>query len=182
MAEAETVRVIKRDQSAEDFDPLKLAGAMYRATTGAAGEFRDALNLAVAIQTYLCQERCRCVSSAAVFEMAVMVLRQVGLEEAAVMMERRHAWRKVRRARLRIRHEGGQITAWEKTWLSRLTERGWRVSVRTGRIIAGQIEWELLSQDVSLIPRETALTMLNARVAALGLADAVPVRQPAAQY
>lgn len=173
---AATIQVLKRDGGAELFAREKLAGAMCRVMRGRGGTLQDATDLAEAIELQLGRRSPR-VSSAAIFEMVVKVFRRVRLFAAAKAIEHHRAWRRSRRAKMRILHEEGTVTAWDKAWLAKLAESGWGVSATVARIIAGQIESEMLAADTLVITRAGALDILNARVAALGLADAVPVQQ-----
>jgi hypothetical protein len=171
------VRVVKRDGSAEPFSRRKLAAAMWRVMAGTRGQFRDAVELARAVEIYLTRQRCLCVSSAAVLEMAVKVLRRVGLGAAADALEFHHSWRKIRRRRLRVHHDGGRVTGWDKSWLAKFVCRSWDVLPATGRIVAALMESDLLGEPRQHIGRQDVIARMNECVAALGLADAVPVRQ-----
>jgi hypothetical protein len=171
------VRVLKRDGSAEDFSRRKLAASMWRAMKGTCGEFRDAAELARAVEIYLVRRRCLCTSSAAVLEMTMKVLRRVGLLAAADAMDRHHTWREIRRKRLRIEHDAGRLTRWDKSWLAKFICRSWDVLPATGRIVAGMLEEELLAEPRRQFSRQDVIARMNECVASLGLADAVPVRQ-----
>jgi hypothetical protein len=197
------IRVLKRDGNVEDFDPQKLSVAMSKAMLavrrGGLGEARD---LSIAIGIYLARSSCRCISSAAIFEMALKVLYRVRMGGAAVAMESHHSWRADARKRLRLCHESGRASAWNKSWLRELARRMWNISPATAAILASEVEGELLSENDAdatgsrsvgrasprrqpahptkrprLVPREKVVAMLNERVAQFGLADAVPVRQ-----
>lgn len=174
MIGSRTIRVLKRDGSVEEFSPYKLAAAIWRALSGRGGQYRDAADLALAIGVYLDRGQWACISSAAVFEMTVKVLRRVHFDEAAAALESCRASRAARRRRLRIDH-GGQVTYWEKGWLVRLGSQSWQLSPQTARIIAGHVESSLLSQPGRVIPRADATDLFNQCVAEYGLADAVPV-------
>ena len=93
-------------------------------------------------------------------------------------MELHKALRAVRRPLLKLRYEDGSLVQWEKAWLTDLAERMWNLSPRTARILAGEVEMQILPQDPTILTREDILDVLNERVAQLGLADAVPVRMP----
>jgi hypothetical protein len=173
------VRVLKRDGTEEAFDPHKLAGAMFRAMRETEGRFYDAYQLAQALGMYLRRSRRRRISSAAIFEMAVKVLRRCRLGAAGEAMEAHRTERQVRRSRLHVCHDGDKLTLWDKNWLSQLAQRSWFLSPATGRILAAEIERSLLAARVTLVARQEVVDMLNGRVAEYGLADAVPVRLPA---
>lgn len=159
----------------------KLAGTMFRAMRGASGGYYEACQLALAIEVYLDHSRSRRITSAALLEMAVKVLRQSGFPAAGNMVEAHHARRRARRRQLRIRHDDGKVTLWDKSWLGQLAERSWFLSRATGRMLAGEIESQLLAGEVGVMSRGDILGMLNELVAQYGLADAVPLRLPARQ-
>ena len=177
MSGSRKVRVLKRDGTVEQFDRRKLAAAMWRAMKGAGGEFRDAADLSRAVEIYLLKQGCQCVSSAAVLEMAGKVLWRVRLSAAAEAMEFHRSWRSIRRKAIRIRHEGGRQTAWDKGWLAKFVCRSWDVLPATGRIVASMVENDLLVHEDGHFRREELVRRMNECVAALGLADTVPVRQ-----
>lgn len=170
-----TIHVQKRDGRAERFDAQKLAGAIWRGMRGAQRSYRNARDLAAAIEIYLVRTHVRCISSAALFEMSVKVLRRVGLGATADAAEAHHARRRKLRRRLRVRHDGGEVTLWDKSWLVALACCGWNVSQATARILAGHIEDELLTDAPRALARREVLDLLNVRVAQWGLAEAVPV-------
>lgn len=173
------IRVSKRDGSEEAFDCRKLTRAMWRAMGRTSGRFREARQLALAIRIHL--ERCGKLSvpSVAVHGMAVGVLRQAGLADAAWALETHSRLRELRRSRLRICHDGEKVTLWDKSWLSQVAQRSWFLSVRMGRLLAGEIESELLAAAPAIVSRRRVMALLNERVAGYGLADAVPLPQPA---
>ncbi len=170
-----TIRVLKRDGQAEEFDGLKLAAAIWRAMGGGQDFYPQALYFSDAIRFYVSRGRQGCVSSAAIFEMCVKLLQYVGQPLAARRMQEHRSWRMARRRELRIRHERGKLTLWEKGWLAEFARRSWRLSTRTARILAGQIEADLLQGSAREIPRQEIINRLNEITAAYGLADAVPV-------
>lgn len=177
MSGSRMVRVLKRDGSAEDFRSRKLALSIWRALSRSGREYTDAADLAAAIEMYLTHRQCQCISSAAVFEMTVKVLRRVLFFSAADAMEAHSRARSAGRKGLRLRHAMGQESAWDKSWLAKLACRSWELTPTTGRIIAGLVEAELLAIGPKRVDRGEVLDRMNACVAALGLADAVPVRQ-----
>jgi hypothetical protein len=171
------VRVLKRDGTVEEFSRAKLAAAMWRAMQAAGGRYRDAMELSRAVQIYLVRRRCPCISSAAILEMTVKVLRRVGLVRSADALELHHAWRSSRRKGLRLHHDGGRVTGWDKSWLSKFVCRSWDLLPATGKIIAAILEDELLREPRRCVTRQEVVERMNVCVAALGLAGAVPVRQ-----
>lgn len=172
------VQVRKRDGSREPFSAGKLAGSVLRALPDARAWVCDVQRLAEAVGIYLRRCRRRRISSAALFEMMVQVLRQSGLAGAAGAMSAHRVARRRRRRRLRVRHAGGQVTRWEKGWVGQLAQRVWLLSPAAARIVAGQVEEALTAGQGELVDRDDVLGLLNECVAAYGLADAMPVRQP----
>lgn len=172
-----TIRVIKRDGDAEPFDRRKLAAAMHAAMREAGrGRFRDAEQLALAIEIYLNRVGRTEIPSRAIFEMSVRVLRRVRLFAPASAMEANRLCRARRRARLRVVHGCGKVTLWEKAWLAELACRSWGLGRQTGRIIAGEVERVLLGGQRAEVRRDEIQARINEAVAACGLAEAVPVR------
>jgi hypothetical protein len=167
--------VMKRDGSLERFDKSKLAAALWKSMRGTTGRFVDARELALAIELYIQRLRWPLVRSAALFEMALKVLRRVRLARAARSMERHRTARAQRRGDLQVDHGDGKVTLWDKTWLCEFTTRSWMLQPITGRIVAGLIEKEFLAGSVNLISRREIIDRVNTLVSELGLADAVPV-------
>lgn len=168
------IRVIKRDGSEEPFDAPKLGAAVWRAM-GRAGGHVQASQLATVVQFYLARRSPDSVSSAAVFEMANKALRCVHLDDAADAMERYWRQRLIRRRVMRVVHDNGSVTLWDKRWVIELGRRLWRLSPVTARILAGKVERQLLGRRQSLLTRQEVLDALNTHVCQWGLADAVPV-------
>ena len=176
-----TIRVLKRDGSTETFDVRKLAAAMWRAMQRHGGRYKDAYDLAVAIDIYLKRRAFKCVSSAAIFEMSMKVLCRVDMSDAAGSFEVHRRRRDEQRRMLCVRPDRGAVTYWDKSWLRELVCWCWNLSPTTGRIIAGELESELLDGGPRLLERAEIVQLLNERVVAFGLADAVPVNSsPAA--
>jgi hypothetical protein len=107
--------------------------------------------------------------------MCVKLLQYVGQPLAARRLQEHRSWRLGRRREFRIRHERGKLTVWEKSWLAEFAQRCWRLSARTSRILAGQVEEDLLRTPAREVPRQEIIDRLNEITAAYGLADAVPV-------
>lgn len=169
-----TIRVLKRDGSVEEFNQLKLAGAIWRALAPR-GQYREAVDLSAAIGLYLERALWTSVSSAAVFEMTIRVLRRVGMDDAAKSMETFRFSRGRRRRLIKVAHLSGQVTFWQKDWLSRLGAKYWSIARSTARIIAGQVERELLAGPGGTVTRVELVERFNTLVSEYGLADAVPV-------
>jgi hypothetical protein len=172
-----TIRIAKRDGTEEDFDHGKLAGCLWRVMEGTAADPWHAFQLAEAVGLYLRRKGTLRLTSAAVFEMVLSVLRRVGLDESADLLEAFQTARAELRRGMRLAHEEGQVTLWEKGWLAAMAERSWNLSRNTARIIAGSVELELMSGNEQHVSRRQVLDRLNAHVAEFGLADAVPVAQ-----
>jgi hypothetical protein len=170
-----TIRVLKRDGQAEEFDGLKLAAAIWRAMGGGKDAYPQAAYFSEAVRSYLSRCRQGCVSSAAIFEMCVKLLQYVGQPLAARRLQEHRSWRLARRREFRVRHEPGKLTLWEKSWLAEFAQRCWCLSARTSRILAGQVEEDLLRTPAREVPRQEIIDRLNEITAAYGLADAVPV-------
>ncbi len=173
------IQVCKSDSTKEAFDVRKLAGSMFSAMQGTRGRYYDATQLAIAIGIYLRRTSWLTVTSDALAELSVKVLDCCRLTEASSAMADYRQNRAIRRSRLQVLHEGGRVTMWDKAWLSSWVQRSWLVSRNTSRILAGQVERELLESGATAVSRLDVLDMLNRRVAEYGLVDAVPVRQPA---
>jgi transcriptional regulator NrdR family protein len=177
MSEGKEVHIQKRDGQWEAFDQRKLAAAMWRAMPIASGRYIDVCDLAAAIEIYLARKDRQGITSRAVFEMTLKVLRRAGFCEAAEAMEEFALTRGMRRRGLAVVHEDGRRTCWNKTWLVEKVRTSWNLSRPVSRIIAGQVEQEVLRCARQQVQRGDLLVLLNRRVAQFGLADAVPVRQ-----
>jgi len=171
---------MKRDGSTEPFDESKLTGAIWGAMARAGGEYQDARELARAVQCYLHRAGWPCVASVAIFDMTVKILRRVRFTGAARAMVRFHQRRRSGRKLLRVAHDGGQITAWDKAWAAKLACHSWQLQPRTGRIVASLVEKDLLRQPGQIVERGEVIEQINECVAAHGLADAVLMRPPVA--
>jgi len=171
-----TIRIEKRDGQLEPFSSGKLTLCLCRVLQEESRGYADARHLCDAIRIYLLRSGRMRVCSAAVFEMALQVLRRIRRPDAADRLEAHHRWRQRRRAALRIRHDTGEVTLWDKTWLAELAGRYWGLMRPTARILANAVEAEMLKAGGAMLSRQHVLERLNARVAEYGLADAVPVQ------
>lgn len=169
------VLVLKRDGGKEPFDALKLSASLLRVIQPVGGTLRQANDLAGAIELYLTRSNMDGISSTALFEMALKVLRRVGFAKSAQTLEGHHFWRAMQRVQCSVRHDTGQATLFDKGWLASFASRSWYVSQSVARIVAGQLENELLEMVPIELSRGDLVEMLNNRMAAFGLADAVPV-------
>ena len=170
-----TIRVAKRDGTFEPFDRDKLASAMYKVMRGSPHAFSESREVALAIDIYLHRRGWPAVSSAAVFEMVLKTFRRIGMDLPAAIMETHHTWRLRRRRHLKVRYGDGRTALWDKGWLVKLICSSWHLGRAAGRILAGYIEVRLMDADVDVIARDKLIELVNALVAAYGLADAVPV-------
>ena len=105
-----TIRVRKRDGGDEPFQALKLAGMMWRGMRTTCGGFRDARDLAEAVEIHLLRTGQHRVTSEAVFDMAMRVLRRVRMGDAATVLENHRLWRHARRTGLLLYHGYGDRT------------------------------------------------------------------------
>lgn len=176
MSGSGTIRVLKRDGGTEPFQVLKLAGAMRRAMQGTPGRLRDARDLAEAVEIHLVRTSCREPTSEAIFRMTLRVLRRVGLDHAAKILENHRLWRRVRRSGLLLYHGPGKVTLWEKGWLCQYLRCAWNVSPGPARAIAAAVELDLLTMDQIMVTRAEVLARVNEAVSQFGLAEAVPLQ------
>ncbi|MDP6542963.1 MAG: hypothetical protein QGH60_03175 [Phycisphaerae bacterium] len=170
-----TIRVAKRDGTFEPFDRDKLAAVMYKVMRGGPNAFTESQEVALAIDIYLQRRGWATVSSAAVLEMVLRTFRRIGMDLPAAIMETHHTWRLRRCRQMKVRYGDGRTAVWDKGWLVKLICSSWHLGMATGRILAGDIETRLLEDNVEVIGRGELVELVNALVAAYGLADAVPV-------
>lgn len=170
-----TIRVRKRDGGLEPFQALKLAGMMWRGMQRTRGGFRDARDLAEAVEIHLLRIGQHHVTSEAVFDMALRVLRKIRMGDAARVLENHRLWRQARRTGLLLYHGPGQVTLWNKGWLCEHLVSAWNLSPPTVRVIAAAVEADLLALDEIMVTREEVLARMNEAVSQFGLAEAMPV-------
>lgn len=175
MSGSRTIRVLKRDGRTEDFNRGKLACAMWRAMRGTGTRRSDARELASAVAIYLDSKSKYTVSSSAVFEMGLKVFRRVAMYPAAKVFEAHRVWRDDGRKALRVAHESGRETRWDKGWLAEVISHSWHIQLEVSRILAGEVENRVLQERRETISRLEVLDIANETVASYGLADAVPV-------
>ncbi len=174
------IQVVKRDGGGEQFEPLKLTASIWAAMDPRQGRYVDAVELAKAVELYIERIGWPVVSSAAIFEMTLKVLRRVDFNAPARAYETKHQARRARRKQFRVVHPSGRVTLWDKSWLAQLASRSWQLSGETARTLAGRDETTLLAGSGRWASRKVIVDMLNELVDEFGLADAVPVRhQPA---
>ena len=172
MSGSRKIRVVKRDGSTEAFDPGKLAGAVYCALEPGKDSLVRSRHIALAVGLYLHRTGRGRVTSAAVFEMTVQALLSVGLEEATDCFEAHRHARAAARGRLRVCHEGGPVTLWDKGWLAEVAQRGWLLGRQTARLLAGEVEAELLALAAPSVTRHEVMERLHRLLAEYGLAEA----------
>ena len=178
MSGSGTIRVVKRDRTVEPFDVRKLTASLWRAARGAPICFDHVRQIAEAIELHLIRRGRRQIGSAALFAMAIRAMRHVGLARAADAAWAHRTRRVALRQHLRVCHEGGRTTFWDKSWLAELARRSWRISQAASRIVAGKVESILLRGEEDEISRARVVNLLNRVMSEYGLADAVPaVRQ-----
>jgi hypothetical protein len=168
---------MKRDGATEDFDGMKLGASLWRVIRPAGGLARQAYDLAAAIEVYITRAGLSKVSTSAIFEMSIKVLRRVGFQHAGEALEVHRIWRCEHRRRLSVRQDDGRSIEWDKSWLAQWAARSWHISPVAARIIAGRLEDELLPVTPLELTRTEVVELLNDRMAQFGLADAVPVHQ-----
>lgn len=111
-----------------------------------------AQHLCDAILFYLARGRSSCLSTGALFEMCLTVLHHVGMPRSAQCLGAHRQWRRDRRHALRIRHESGQVTCWEKSWLAEVAVNMWNLSPAAARVLAAQVEAQLLQRVEQFVP------------------------------
>lgn len=168
------IQVLKRDGSAEPFEARKIMSAMWRAIGGDIDSFRQAQTLAEALHFYLIRKCVPCISSAAIFEMSIRLLQHAGKRQATLRLQAHWSKRQSRRRQLRVRHDNARITLWDKAWLAQWAQRSWNISLPTAKLLAAQVEEELLNGPSQEVTRQHVIDLLNDLVSAYGLADAVP--------
>lgn len=178
MVRSGKILVLKRDGAVEPFDIHKLQGCLLRVTGSGEGQAVRAQAVAAAVCCYVVQRRLRCVSSAAILEMALTALRSIGWKAAAARLEYRHNARSAMRSRLMLHHHDGRVTGWSKEWLAQHARSRWSLGRTAGRILAGQVEQWLLDSGAGQVRRAEILRMLGWLVTAYGLAE-VPAAEAA---
>lgn len=171
------ISVVKRDSSIEPFDRNKLRSCLLRALMPSPKAIEYAEVVSSAVRRFLVRRSQRCISSAALLEMALTALRAAGLAEAAASMEQAHARRNSLRSQLRLHHDQGPPSAWSKSWLAQHARRDCRVSRNVARFLAGQVEQHLLAAGQPDVSRESAMQALGQIAAEYGLVCQLP--QPA---
>jgi len=177
MSTSRKIVVVKRDGEYELFNTGKLAATVWRGVERTDGHYNDAIELARAVRIYLRRRAVVETSSRVIQDLMLRAMRKVNMNEAAVLVELHSILRDERRKDFTVLHEKGGSAEWDKSWVASLISRMWHISRIASRIIAGEIEMELLEQAGRVVKRGEVIKMLNAKVTQYGLADAVPVRQ-----
>ena len=169
------IEVQKLDGSKEAFDAGKLTGMLRKGMHHLGIPAHGADDLGTAVEIYLQRTQQYTISSSAVFEMGIKILRRVGMREVAEVLELTRALRTTRRGDMRVRQDDGRLIAWDKSWLANIGGRMWCLSPSCARIMAAEVEQHLLADNTVEISRYEVLEMFNRCVFEFGLADAVPV-------
>ncbi|MHC4716943.1 MAG: ATP cone domain-containing protein [Planctomycetota bacterium] len=170
--------VLKRDGTSEPFDRYKLRGCLLGLLKSLGEELWHAEVLSSAVGQYLRRRGIRCITSAALLEMVLTALRISGLGDVGGELERRHRARLGMRNRLVLDHGSGVRTAWSKDWLVGRLRARWGLGRAAARVLAGEVELDLMARGSTRIGREEVARMLTERVASCGLA-APDVPRPA---
>lgn len=163
------IQVVKRDSSVEPLCVDRLRACLWRAMGPAGGRFSKAHHLSRAIQLYLHRTGAVEVSSRALFEMAVRALRLTRHDAAADALEAHSRRRRDARRSLKVVHDSGRRTRWDRSWLTAQIRTRWGVSGGAARAISAAIETELLDGR-SLVERGRVLDLIDERVENFGLA------------
>jgi len=98
----------------------------------------------------------------------------VRMADAAERLAAHRRHRARRRRRLRVRHAGGALTRWDKSWLRQVARRKWDLRPATAAVLARDTERALLERGTGVVDRADVLDMLTACAAAYGLTQTVP--------
>lgn len=164
-----TIRVLKRAGTTEGFCAERFRSCLWRVMQPFGGRFQQADALADAVVLYLRRAGCRIVTTRALLEMALRVLRKTDHGPAADALAARHRWRRAARRRLLVAHENGRQCPWERHWVTQQIQRRWAVTRSAALAISADIEHELLAGE-SPVRRQTVLDLIDERVENYGLA------------
>jgi len=168
------IRVLKRDGTIERFDPHKLRGCLLRVLPVGDGRVYVSGALSAAVRQHILRREPRCVSSAAILEMALAALRAANLTAAAERLEREHTARSEMRTKLTVSCRDGGLMAWSKDWVVRFAEERWSLGRTAARILAGRVEHQLMRRSARRVERKKVINMLARLVSAYGLATSSP--------
>ncbi len=171
------IDVIKRDGSREPFRVEKLAAVLWRVGMQHGREYSESFDQACAIRIYLKRTDEREISSAELLGLVFKAMYRMKLPEGVVLVGLHSSLRSRHRNAMRVIHGNGSCVAWDKSWLAQVAERMWNISPTVSRIIAGEVEADLLEHECALVRRDVVIEILNTKVSEFGLAEAVPVRQ-----
>jgi hypothetical protein len=125
--------------------------------------------------------RIRCLSSAAVLEMALAALRAVDLSESAETLEQAHLARLRMRSRLIVRHDDSPPTAWSKDWLVQQMQRKFGLGRTTARILAAKVERDMLCDPRRELTRGELADLCSNVLGAFGLESTALASEATAQ-
>ena len=177
MSTSRKIVVVKKDGFKEPFDQGKLASSIWKGISRTGRNYRDAMALSRAIFVYLQRKAVAEVSSHEVGVLMLRALKKVGMGDGGVVIELHSILRNEHRSEFVVIHTNGSSTTWDKSWVALLVSQMWHISRNVARIIAGEIEMELLEQNGRMIHRDEVVARLNDKVSQYGLADAVPAWQ-----
>jgi len=168
------INVVKRDGSMEPFDVHKLAASLRRA--GCEDGYREAIALASGMCIHLVRKGVSRIDHSEILGMVRKILGDRAFDGMTVI-ELHCRLRDEMRKEVFVRYDDGNFVRWDKSWMVGLIHRMWDVSIPVSRILAGEIEMELLESTKKVFDRNELVRIINVLVSAFGLADAVSVRQ-----
>jgi hypothetical protein len=168
MRGSRTIQVLKRAGAAEPFSVQKLRLCLWRALECRGEMLLRAHYLAEAVVVYLRRNRHRVVTSGALLEMAIRVLRQTGHGEAADALEAHHCRRLAARGRLVLVHPTGRRSRWDRNWLAEQIRHRWGIGRSAARALSATVEDDLLPHE-GAIARQAVLDLASRRLDEFGL-------------
>ncbi len=171
------IQVLKRDGAVEPFNLDRLCACLRRVLRPA--DPTDVLPrlLCEAIGIYLRRRGTTKVSSAAVFEMTVLALREIDQDAAADALEaHRRRRRRDRRALWRV-DDNGRRTPWDRGWLTGRIQTRWSLSRPAARALGAIIEDELLGRPGAITSARLD-DLIDERVENYGLAPWCLIASP----
>ena len=171
------IQVLKRDGAVEPFSADRLRACLWRVLRcGDQGNLLPRL-LCEAIAIHLRRRGTAKVSSAALFEMALLALRETDQPAAADALEEHRRWRHQARRTLWLIGEDGRRRPWDRGWLTARLQSRWAISRPAARAIGGILESELLGQADPL-PAQRLDDLIDERVENYGLAPWCLIASP----
>ncbi|MFW6154424.1 MAG: ATP cone domain-containing protein [Planctomycetota bacterium] len=171
------IQVLKRDGAVEPFCVDRLRACLRRVLrpTGQADTLPRLLCEAIAI--HLRRRGTAKVSSAALFEMVLLALRETDQPSAGDALEAHRRWRHRARRALRLVDEDGRLRAWDRGWLTGRIQSRWALSRPAARALGAIIEAELLGRPGELSQRRID-DLIDERVENYGLAPWCLIASP----